>query len=122
MQNYFNTVPLSSIQQYLRCLLRALRDIHARQIIHRDIKPANFLFDPATGQGVLVDFGLAQVGAVKACATDLTTDDFDVCIEGRSGGVDVLQSHCTHQRSSPWLPEVVFQGTHADYENDARGG
>ncbi|KAG8865425.1 hypothetical protein FRB96_000316 [Tulasnella sp. 330] len=59
-RNYFNTVPLSSIQQYLRCLLRALRDIHARQIIHRDIKPANFLFDPSTGQGVVVDFGLAQ--------------------------------------------------------------
>lgn len=62
VQNYFNTLPLSSIQQYLRCLLRALRDIHARQIIHRDIKPANFLFDPATGQGMVVDFGLAQVG------------------------------------------------------------
>ncbi|KAG9002360.1 hypothetical protein FRB94_003976 [Tulasnella sp. JGI-2019a] len=59
-RNYFNTVPLSSIQQYLRCLLRALRDIHARQIIHRDIKPANFLFDPSTGQGIVVDFGLAQ--------------------------------------------------------------
>lgn len=60
-QNYFTVVPLLSIQQYMRCLLRALRDIHSRQIIHRDIKPANFLFDPATGQGVVVDFGLAQV-------------------------------------------------------------
>ncbi|KAG8916543.1 hypothetical protein FRC02_003754 [Tulasnella sp. 418] len=59
-RKYFMTLPLSGIQSYFRCLLRALRDIHAREIVHRDVKPANFLFDPETQQGVLVDFGLAQ--------------------------------------------------------------
>ncbi|KAG8985628.1 hypothetical protein FRB90_004571, partial [Tulasnella sp. 427] len=59
-RHYFTTIPLSGIQSYLRCLLRALRDIHAREIVHRDVKPANFLFDPDSGSGVLVDFGLAQ--------------------------------------------------------------
>lgn len=49
------------MQSYLRCLLRGLRDIHAREIVHRDIKPANFLFDPESRQGMIVDFGLAQV-------------------------------------------------------------
>lgn len=42
-----------------------MRDVHAREIVHRDVKPANFLFDPDSGSGVLVDFGLAQVGQVK---------------------------------------------------------
>lgn len=48
------------IREYMTCLLRALKDIHARGIIHRDVKPANFLFDYESGHGVLVDFGLAE--------------------------------------------------------------
>lgn len=48
------------VQEYMVCLLRALKDIHARGIIHRDVKPANFLFDYEAGTGVLVDFGLAE--------------------------------------------------------------
>lgn len=57
---------MRSLQTYFRHLFRALRDIHARDIVHRDVKPANFLFNPkdgpdGTGWGVLCDFGLAQV-------------------------------------------------------------
>lgn len=51
---------MPGVKEYMRCLLRALRDVHGRFIIHRDVKPANFLFDPRTGQGSLCDFGLAQ--------------------------------------------------------------
>lgn len=52
---------MSGIKDYMRCLFRGLRDIHARGVIHRDIKPANFLFDPRTGIGTVVDLGLACV-------------------------------------------------------------
>ncbi|KAF8607800.1 kinase-like protein [Ceratobasidium sp. AG-I] len=64
-RDYFQTISIRALQTYFRHLFRALRDIHARDIMHRDVKPANFLFNPGdgpdgTGWGVLCDFGLAQ--------------------------------------------------------------
>ena len=53
------------MRQYMCTLLRALADIHSRGIIHRDVKPANFLFDYESGEGVLCDFGLAEVSSLN---------------------------------------------------------
>ena len=62
-RDFYKTLPMSGVKAYFRCLFRALRDIHARDIIHRDVKPANFLFDVKTGRGTLCDFGLACVSS-----------------------------------------------------------
>jgi serine/threonine protein kinase len=48
------------MQNYLRCLLKALSHVHSYHFIHRDIKPSNFLYNFALNTGVLIDFGLAQ--------------------------------------------------------------
>lgn len=61
-QLFYRHLDPPNIRSYLRCLFRALSDIHRKGIIHRDVKPANFLYDYEKGEGVLVDFGLAEVG------------------------------------------------------------
>ncbi|EAY14201.1 CMGC family protein kinase [Trichomonas vaginalis G3] len=48
------------IKNYMRELLEALKYLHSKQVIHRDVKPANFLFDPESGHGCLIDFGLCE--------------------------------------------------------------
>ncbi|KAK8875747.1 Cell division control protein 7 [Tritrichomonas musculus] len=72
------------IKQYLRGLLRALSFVHSQKIIHRDVKPANFLFDPNTGKGCLIDFGLCEKDLhLESCTESITAgddeNDFDLC-------------------------------------------
>src|SRR5262245_17193553 len=64
-QYYYDKMAQPDVQQYFRSLFKALEYTHSFGVIHRDIKPSNFLYDPARGTGVLVDFGLAQVGAAR---------------------------------------------------------
>eukprot|EP00752_Nemacystus_decipiens_P008135 g7275.t1 len=54
------TLTLSGVAAYARSLLTALAHVHAHGVIHRDIKPRNFMYNANTGQGVLIDFGLAE--------------------------------------------------------------
>lgn len=63
-QHFYRHMDPAHVKLYMRSLLRALKDTHHRGIVHRDVKPANFLFDYESGQGVLCDFGLAEVSAI----------------------------------------------------------
>lgn len=65
-RTYFHKMNSQMIKNYLKQLADAVDYIHCQGIIHRDIKPSNFLFDPAIGRGVLVDFGLAQYETQRA--------------------------------------------------------
>lgn len=60
-QHFYRHMDAEHTRLYMRSLLEALKDTHARGIIHRDVKPANFLFDYESCTGVLCDFGLAEV-------------------------------------------------------------
>lgn len=39
---------------------KALSNAHSRRLLHRDVKPGNFLYDSATHEAKLADFGLAM--------------------------------------------------------------
>src|SRR5262249_28327121 len=57
-------LPVSDALRLGAELARALDYAHAKGVIHRDIKPGNVLLE--SGQAVLADFGIAQVGDQSA--------------------------------------------------------
>lgn len=76
-KDVFRTMTISDSKVYLRSLLVALESVHQNKIIHRDIKPTNFLYDPERKQGVLCDFGLAEVECLDNgyCPCNITGED-----------------------------------------------
>ena len=61
---------IDRVKRISRDVLHALEVIHQNNIIHRDLKPANIMIEEATGNAVLIDFGIAK-DVVKG--TKLTT-------------------------------------------------
>jgi predicted ATPase/signal transduction histidine kinase/tRNA A-37 threonylcarbamoyl transferase component Bud32 len=41
-------------------IAKALSQVHAENIVHKDINPSNIIFNPATGELKIIDFGIAS--------------------------------------------------------------
>lgn len=66
----YGPFPTKTVLQLGAHLIKALRAIHAKQVLHRDLKPGNVLLSP-TGPK-LIDFGVARAfGATTLTATGL---------------------------------------------------
>ena len=50
---------LSDILDIAIQITEALGELHATNTIHKDINPSNIVFNPATGQLKIIDFGIA---------------------------------------------------------------
>ncbi|XP_064616033.1 cell division cycle 7-related protein kinase-like [Liolophura sinensis] len=68
-QDYVQGLNVSEVRDYMWNLLLALSRVHQFDIIHRDVKPSNFLYNRATKQFALVDFGLAHKAPVLKMQT-----------------------------------------------------
>lgn len=78
-RNFYRDLPIKGIKKYIFELLQALKFVHSKGIIHRDVKPTNFLFNPELGNGVLVDFGLAET-QLEYNLDDKLSERFCQCI------------------------------------------
>ncbi|CAD8108892.1 unnamed protein product [Paramecium sonneborni] len=58
---FFATFDMMEIRRYLYELLKALNVLKQNGIYHRDVKPGNFLYNPKTGKGILIDYGLSEI-------------------------------------------------------------
>lgn len=55
-----NFKPVEHFDGISRSLFGFLEKAYARNLIHRDLKAENFIYDPATKQGTIIDFGLGD--------------------------------------------------------------
>ncbi|HVN41468.1 MAG TPA: serine/threonine-protein kinase, partial [Steroidobacteraceae bacterium] len=54
-------LPPGIVIEIVARLADALHYAHSNQVVHRDIKPANVMFDKATGELKITDFGIARL-------------------------------------------------------------
>jgi predicted ATPase/signal transduction histidine kinase/tRNA A-37 threonylcarbamoyl transferase component Bud32 len=54
-------------------ITECLADVHAANVIHKDINPSNIVFNPATGQVKLIDFGISTLLTKGNSATKTAT-------------------------------------------------
>jgi len=54
-------LPLPTVLSIIARVADALDYAHANQVVHRDIKPANIMYEPASDQVKVADFGIARI-------------------------------------------------------------
>ena len=59
-------LPPATVLEVVARIADALDYAHSQDVVHRDIKPANVLYDPATRQIKITDFGIARLTNTSA--------------------------------------------------------
>ena len=56
-----NLLPLPQVVSILARVADALAYAHSNNVVHRDVKPANVMYEPASDQVKVTDFGIARI-------------------------------------------------------------
>ncbi|HOX45354.1 MAG TPA: LpqB family beta-propeller domain-containing protein [Myxococcota bacterium] len=63
-------LPVARLLELAGGITAGLHAAHAQGVIHRDLKPANIMLEERTGRVVLMDFGIAELAAVRGGLQD----------------------------------------------------
>ena len=58
-------LPVGEATRLLHDVARAVGYAHRRGVVHRDLKPDNIMIEEGSGRAMVMDFGIAQVDALK---------------------------------------------------------
>jgi eukaryotic-like serine/threonine-protein kinase len=99
-------MPADEVARLIAALATAVHDLHLQEVIHLDIKPANVLYR-ASGEAVLVDFGLAHHGHFP----DLVEEEFHKPV-GTSAYISpeqVMGNRCDPRSDQFALGVILYQ-------------
>ena len=97
---------IAKTQSFLKCIVSALKDAHAKGIAHRDIKPANIIITPDSTSCYLVDFGIALTSEDLLQITGSTTIGTPGYMPQSRKLVKTLQRRLTYSRLESYCMNV----------------
>ena len=108
-------LPVPEVLTIMRSVVAGLGAAHDAGVVHRDLKPANIMVDAQSGEGIIMDFGIARS----------TSGQSDAPVPGgRVGKADFASGKLGHTQAGAIVGTITYmspeqsRGEQADWRSD----